>query len=431
MIHRTQELRSSGPSAPRRHRRNPAVRRIDHHGHLPGGCGFHIPEGGVAPLRLVAPDAAQRPALSARRCLLGCQHPDVGQVVGPLERNTVRGIARPDPLEIRCSPRGPGHRVWLELGRDIHGRGHLGDHAGEPGLDDRQADVVWSADEGALGAGATTLWCRRLLQERHAVPTHPGRGRIEIVHREGDVVDRATGGGGRRAFRGHREQPDVAEPETVQTIPQPGTLTPEHLLIPRQRRCRVGRTQMDMVEPERVGVLHHLDAGAPRVEDEPVLEEPGHVAQRRAVREPLQPDPRASDANGLELGHLGRQVGVGEGDMVNAGALAGAQRRPRFENDLRPGAIDAVVTVRQRLTVQIPLVPLDRLGGVRGRHVHVVVIGRACQDRKRDERRRRKNEPESVLCPVHAREPQFFGALTEWALCGDARTAGLPSIRRT
>ena len=313
--------------APRRHRRHPPIRGIDHHGDLLRRGRLHVAERRVTPLRLVAPDAAQRTALSPCRRLLGCQHLDVGDVVGPLERDTVRGIAGPDPLEVRCAPRGPRHRVRLQVGRDVRDS-HLGDYTRKPGLDEREADVVRTADQRPPRGGAAALGHRRPFQELDAVPTHLGGGRIEVLHSEGNVVDRASGGcRGRAVFVAHREQPNVAEQDAIQTVPQPGALATEHLPIPRQRRRGVGRAEMNVMEPEGVGVLYQLDPRPPRVEDEADLEQPRHVPQRRAVFEPLQPDPRSSDANGLELGHLGRQVGIGEGNVVDAGALAGAQRR--------------------------------------------------------------------------------------------------------
>ena len=47
--------------------------------------------------------------------------------------------------------------------------------------------------------------------------------------------------------------------------------------------------------------------------------------------------------------------------MVDPGALTGAQRRPRIEDDLGAVTGNCITAVRERLTVQIPRVPLDRL----------------------------------------------------------------------
>ena len=97
--------------------------------------------------------------------------------------------------------------------------------------------------------------------------------------------------------------------------------------------------------------------------------------------------------------------------MVDTGALTGAQRRAGIEDHLRAAAVDAVITVRERLTVQIPLVPLDRLGRVRGRDVHMVIVGRARDRRHRDERHRCHDERWNNRCPVHVSHLTSSGGL--------------------
>ncbi len=70
----------------------------------------------------------------------------------------------------------------------------------------------------------------------------------------------------------HREQPDVIQQNTVQGVSQFRDFTAERVLIPAQGARRVSRPQMDVMEPQIVGVFHQLDPSPPGVEDESILE---------------------------------------------------------------------------------------------------------------------------------------------------------------
>ena len=67
--------------------------------------------------------------------------------------------------------------------------------------------------------------------------------------------------------------------------------TAEQIAVECQGLGRIGGTEMDMVKPKRVWIFHHLDAGAPRVENEPHLKEAGYVAQRGSIWKTLHSDP--------------------------------------------------------------------------------------------------------------------------------------------
>ena len=172
-----------------------------------------------------------------------------------------------------------------------------------------------------------------------------------------------------------REEPDVAEPQTVDLPSELRGLTAEVLLVPGQCRRGVGGAEMDGMEPDPVAVLDQLDPGAPRVEDEPMLVEPGLILQRGSVREPLQPDAGPADPHRLDLAHLRGEIRVGERETIDAGPLAAPERWLRIKGDLHALAVDRVVTVRQGLAVEVTRIPAHRLGGVRRGDMHVVVVG--------------------------------------------------------
>ena len=281
----------------RRQRRDPAVGRVDDHRHLRGRRVRVVPQGRVAPLALVAPDAAEGAALAARRRLLRRQRLDVGQVLRPFERDAVRGVAGPDTLQVGFVPR---------RARGVVGLGHVHEHrcdarrvhAREAGFDHRQSDVVGRVDEGAPRRGPAVLRHDGLLLELDAGGAQLGGGGIDVVDHEADVVDGPTLGGGRRALGVlGSEDPDASEPHAFVLVRVHGPFTAEHLLVPGEGRLRIARAQVDVVEADVRLILHQLDPGAPRIEDVAVQVAAGCLAQRRAAGEALQPHAGASDAD--------------------------------------------------------------------------------------------------------------------------------------
>ena len=62
------------------------------------------------------------------------------------------------------------------------------------------------------------------------------------------MVDGASWRGCRRAFFvTGREQPDVAEQDAVETVPQPCALATEHVVIPGKGGLRINGAEMDVV----------------------------------------------------------------------------------------------------------------------------------------------------------------------------------------
>ena len=385
---RRARLRLGGPF------RNPAVRRVDDHRDLTGRRRLDVAECRVTPLRFVAPYAGKGAPLPARRRLFGCQDfRTVLRVARSLERNAMRGVAGPHALQVRRAPGCARHGVVPAFRGDVGERRRLGDHPGESRLDHGETHVVRTGDDRASGRCPPALRYGRVLDERDPVAAQLRRRRVEVLHGERDVVDGATRRGrGRPAFVLHGQQPDIVQQNAVEPVTQPGGLAPEGVLVPTQGPGRVGRAQVDVMETQVVAVLDQFDARPPGVEDEPVLEQPRHVAQRRPVLEPLQSYAAAGHADRLELVHLRGQIGVRERNVIDAGAFAAAEGRPRLEHDLHARAVDAVVTVGQRLAFEMPRVPPDRLGGVRHREMHVMIVGRGHAGGRRRHRRRRQRQ---------------------------------------
>ena len=65
---------------------------------------------------------------------------------------------------------------------------------------------------------------------------------------------------------------------------------------------------MNVVKPKVVEVLDELYPSSPRIEDEPLPIQPRQITVQRSILEPLKPDSRASNPDGLQLLHLGRKV---------------------------------------------------------------------------------------------------------------------------
>ena len=237
-------------------------------------------------------------------------------------------------------------------------------HAREAGLDHRQPDVVGRVDEGAPRRGPAVLRHDGLLLELDAGGAQLGGGGIDVVDDEADVVDGAALGGGRRALGVlGSEDPDVPEAHAFVLVRVHGPFTAEHLLVPGEGRLRIARTQVDVVEADVRLILHQLDPGAPRIEDVAVQVAACGLAQRRAAGEALQPHAGAPDADRFELGHLRRQVGVREPDVVDAGSLRAAHGRLRDEGHLDAEAVGRIVAVRHRLAAEVLRVPAHRLRG--------------------------------------------------------------------
>ena len=116
----------------------------------------------------------------------------------------------------------------------------------------------------------------------------------------------------------------------------PKTGTPAHgraLTNPAAGAVRpIPGAEVNVVKPEGLVVFHHLDPGTPRVKDEPDLEQPRYIAQRSSVREALESDTRTPDTNCFEFGHLGREIGVREADVVHAGPLRATHGRLHDED---------------------------------------------------------------------------------------------------
>ena len=93
----------------------------------------------------------------------------------------MRGVTGPDALEVGRPPRRARNRVLGQRGRDVHRVRALDRHTGEPGLDDRQADVVGTGDERPFRRRATSRGHHRLLHEPDTLPPHLSGGRIEVL----------------------------------------------------------------------------------------------------------------------------------------------------------------------------------------------------------------------------------------------------------
>ena len=122
----------------------------------------------------------------------------------------MRGVARPDPLHIGLTPRGPWHRVGRQIGLDYIGarRGHTS----PPLFHHREPDIVRAHNERPLRGGAATLGHRRLLLKRDPLLAHLGGRRVEIRHDKPNVIECATSGRRRSALAVvRREHPHVPE----------------------------------------------------------------------------------------------------------------------------------------------------------------------------------------------------------------------------
>ena len=341
------------------------------------------------------------------------------------------GVAGPHALEVGLAPRGAGDVVGLEVGGgDL--RRPVGLQAGPSRLDDLQAHAVGGGEERPLDLGAGVRGHRRLLLEDHVELGQRGRGDVQILDDERDVIDRASHRRRRHAqlVLGN-EHPDVAEPQGVDLPPQARRLAAEHVAVPREGRVRVLGAQLDVVEAQGVVVLDHLDAGAPGVEDVAELVQAGHVAPGRPVGEALQPHPRAPHPDRLELGHLGRQVRIREADVVDPGALGAAEGRLHHEGQLGAAAVGGVGPVGHGLAVEMPDVPAHALGRARGGDVNVVEAGLLGRRGHGGERRQHPGEGNDVSGGFHRRfpphalirrsdfVPEYLGAL--YTRCRDSR----------
>src|SRR5689334_7776946 len=114
------------------------------------------------------------------------------------------------------------------------------------------------------------------------------------------------------AGRRHRvaalhEQPYAAHVNAIDTRLQFGHATAELSGVPREHRRRIRTTEMNVVDAELRGILHDLDASAPRVFDEREREQSRLVSRGR----------HDLDAVSLERLHGVVEVRNGEADVID------------------------------------------------------------------------------------------------------------------
>ena len=156
----------------------------------------------------------------------------------------------------------------------------------------------------------------RLAGDRHALcPQTVDRVGQAARRSPADVIDRVPFARHRVAALG--ENPHVAEalravPDRVEPALELGPLAAELLQQPREDRFRIRTAQVDVMQAEQLGILHHFDARAPGILDEPKLEDAG---TSRTGCDDL-------DARRLELLHLGVEIGEREADVIDRAARA-------------------------------------------------------------------------------------------------------------
>ena len=317
------------------------------------------------------------------------------------------GVAGPDGLQIGLAPRRARRRIGFPPVGGERRAGAADVDAGIPRLDDRYLHVVGAGDDRALRGGPAALRHRRGLHERDSLPAQIGSRAVEILGNEGEMINGAASRRCRHPLLVLRdEQPDAAEEESVDPPLQLGRLSTKAIPIPRQRRGRIGRAQVDVVEPRALAVFKELDASAPGIEDEAQLEEVRHVAERCAVRKALQPDARALHTDLLELGHFGRQIREREADVIDARPLRASGRRLEEEDELDDAAACGVAPVGHRLALHVLDVPPDALRRARRRDGNLVEgglrrAGRPCPGSHHRERDDRERETTRAGVPCH------------------------------
>ena len=155
----------------------------------------------------------------------------------------------------------------------------------------------------------------------------------------------------RRRVAALDKDPDAAVSHAVDAILQLAGVAAELLLVPGERRRRIGRAQVDVVQPELLRVLHHFDPRAPRIVDERELEEAGHVARR------------VDDLRAGRFEILQRRVEVGdrEADVIERAAGARLRLVVLEEDQARVAEHQPVGRFRDRLPAERLLIPLDAL----------------------------------------------------------------------
>src|SRR5471030_261437 len=178
-------------------------------------------------------------------------------------------------------------------------------------LDELDLRASWSfeireVDDGAAGE----LERPRLGGELHVLQFQLGDPRREVFRAPADVIDGVALA--RRRVATLNENPYAAPRRALEAILELAGDAAELVLVPGERRHRIRRAQMHMMQPELRGILHDLDPRAPRIFDVPELEEPRHVAHRR----------HDLHAGGLELLHRRVEIGEREAEVIDRAAGA-------------------------------------------------------------------------------------------------------------
>ena len=413
-------------------RRQPPVGRVDDHRDLRRWRISCEAERRVAPFPFVAPDASERAALAPGRRFLGGQRRDLGGVERSFERNAVRRIAGPDPLQIGSAPGRSRDGVGLARLRRHRGQKFVPDDAGPADLDHGDPDVVGTRDERPRGVAASIVRHGRRRFELDTLLAHRRGGLVEVRYAEAQMIERAPlGRCGHAVLVPGDEQPRIVEPQAVDLPGEPGRHPAENVAIPGHSRGRIGRTQLNVVKAELVAILHERDSRAPGVEDEREPEGARGIAERRAVGEPLQSYARAADADGFKFAHPGREIGDGESDVVDARALSPAERRCGAEDHLDAVAGRGVSLPVTRRAAEVLGVPVHRLDRTRYGEMHMVESCRCrdagCQRKKYRDARDRRTEDSGF----HAGKPPHGVRITPPPPFSGGRTRDFRKTPRT